>query len=63
MQFDYYANVLRVATPELGPYEALGRGFSQTSELTVLSLNKTDAQFISEIYANASEFHQQPSRQ
>lgn len=60
MQFEHYANVLRVTTPELGPYEALGRGFAQTSEFAVLSLNKTDAQFIRYIYANVSEFHQEP---
>ena len=51
-QFDYYANVLHVAQPELGPYEALGRGFANTPEFAAIiaASGGSDGQFVTNIY-------------
>lgn len=49
-QYDYYANVLGSASPELGPYEALGRGFASTPEFQSRYGDGTDAGFVSKAY-------------
>jgi hypothetical protein len=49
-QYDYYANVLGSASPQLGPYEALGRGFASTSEFQGRYGDGTDANFVSKAY-------------
>ena len=51
-QFDYYSS-LGVARPELGPYEALGRGFASTPEFAALSNGKEDGQFVTDVYVLA----------
>lgn len=51
-QFDAYA-AKGVARPELGPYEALGVGFSSTAEFAALSNGKSNGQFITDVYALA----------
>jgi hypothetical protein len=49
-QYDYYKNVLGSASAELGPYEALGRGFASTSEFQAKYAAGTDATFITSAY-------------
>jgi hypothetical protein len=49
-QYDYYKDVLGSASPQLGPYEALGRGFSSTSEFQTKYADGTDGAFVSEAY-------------
>lgn len=50
--YDYYANVLKVAQPGLGPYESLGVSFSalETFRSKFGSAAGTDAQFIASTY-------------
>ena len=54
-QFDYYANVLQVGNPALGPYEALGRGFSSTPEFAALvaAAGGSNGQFVTNTYVAA----------
>ena len=49
-QFDYYKDVLGSGSPQLGPYEALGRGFATTSEFQAKYADGTDGAFVSEAY-------------
>jgi hypothetical protein len=49
-QYDYYANVLGSASPQLGPYEALGRAFGSTSEFQARYASGTDVGFVSQAY-------------
>ena len=51
-QFDAYS-AKGVARPELGPYEALGVGFSSTPEFAALSAGNSNGQFITNIYVLA----------
>lgn len=50
--YDYYANVLKVARPELGPYESLGVSFSSLAEFQAKYGVSTgdDASFIAKTY-------------
>ena len=58
-QFNAYA-AKGVAQPELGPYEALGRGFSGTPEFAaILAAAGSDGQFVTNIYVES--FGTQPS--
>jgi hypothetical protein len=54
-QFDYYANVLGVANPALGAYEALGRGFASTPEFAALvaAAGGSNGQFVTNTYVAA----------
>lgn len=52
IQFDYYKNVLGSAFAELGPYEALGRGFASTAEFRAEYGSGSDGDFISKAYAD-----------
>ena len=53
-QLDYYAS-LGVANPELGPYEALGLGFSETAEFIAKYGGGTDTSLIASVYLKAFE--------
>lgn len=50
--YDYYANVLKVARPELGPYESLGVSFSSLAEFQAKygASAGDDAAFIAKAY-------------
>lgn len=50
-QFDYYKNTLQSAFAELGPYEALGRGFAATAEFQAAFSGGTDPDFVEIAYA------------
>jgi len=59
-QYTYYATVLKVANPEIGPYEALGRAFSgETAFAAKYGSSITTASFIQNVYQDA--FHRAPT--
>lgn len=51
-QYDYYANVLHVANPAIGPYEALGVALSDTAvyQAKYQLAGETNASFVSRAY-------------
>lgn len=49
-QYDYYANTLKSAFAELGPYEALGRGLASTVEFSSAFAAASDPAFIDASY-------------
>lgn len=51
-QFAYYKNVLGSAFAELGPYEALGRGLSTTTEFQAKYSGGTDQAFVAKAYVD-----------
>lgn len=59
-QYDYYANVLKVANPEIGPYEAFGNAFSRESAFVAKYGTTIDTTtFVREAYEDV--FHRAPS--
>jgi hypothetical protein len=59
-QYTYYATVLKVANPGIGPYEALGRAFSsETAFTTKYGVAISTATFIQTAYQDA--FHRAPT--
>jgi len=48
--YNYYADVLHVMRPKLGPYEALGRAFSDSAEFTAMNEGRDDTQFVLDAY-------------
>lgn len=58
-QYDYYANTLKSAFASIGPYEALGRGFSSTAEFKNAFAGGADTTFIESAYSQI--FDRQPT--
>lgn len=58
MQYDYYATVLKVATPAIGPYEAFGRAFSSEAAFAPYK-GGTTASFVAKAYLDV--FHRAPT--
>jgi hypothetical protein len=58
-QYDYYKNTLQSGSAELGPYEALGRGFSSTAEFQAAFSGGTDPDFVDSAYSTL--FHRDPT--
>jgi Ca2+-binding RTX toxin-like protein len=56
---DYYANVLKVANPALGPYESLGVSFSALSAFQAKYGASSSASFVADIYDDV--FHRAPT--
>lgn len=52
-QYNYYANVLHVSNPQLGPYEALGKAFGDTAVFASkygLSVDTSTTAFVMDVY-------------
>lgn len=53
LQYAYYAHVLRVANPSLGPYEALGVAFAKTSSFDAkFSATSSSSDFVRKAYGD-----------
>lgn len=57
-QYDYYATVLKVATPAIGPYEAFGQAFSSEAAFAPYQSGTTTA-FVAKAYLDV--FHRAPT--
>jgi hypothetical protein len=57
--YDYYANVLKVANPALGPYESLGVSFSALSAFQAKYGSGSSASFVAKTYDDV--FHRAPT--
>jgi hypothetical protein len=58
-QYDYYKNTLQSGSAQLGPYEALGRGFASTTEFKTAFSGGTDPDFVDSAYSTL--FHRDPT--